>query len=175
MKKNLMSVLILALVLVNLVFTAILTFSIMPAATNANKLIEEVAKAIHLELNAGKTTGQNNVSMKNLETVNLDGGEQLSINLKKTGDGEEHYAVVKVYLSLDKSHEDYETYGTAGIESKTSLIKGVVLSAVSSHTADEMNDSDVREEVLENILEELQALYNSDFIVAVGFSQCLVQ
>ena len=37
-----MSVLILALVLVNLVFTAILTFSIVPATQNANKLIEEV-------------------------------------------------------------------------------------------------------------------------------------
>ena len=45
MKKNLMSVLILALVLVNLVFTAILTFSIVPATSNANKLIEEVAKS----------------------------------------------------------------------------------------------------------------------------------
>ena len=64
MKKNLMSVLILALVLVNLVFTAILTFSIVPATQNANKLIEEVAQAIHLELNAGKNTGQNNVSIK---------------------------------------------------------------------------------------------------------------
>ena len=65
MKKNLLSILILALVLANLVFTALLTFSILPATKNANKLIEEVAEAIHLELNAGKTTGQNNVSMEN--------------------------------------------------------------------------------------------------------------
>lgn len=174
MKKNLMSVLILALVLVNLVFTAILTFSIVPATQNANKLIEEVAQAIHLELNAGKNTGQNNVSMANLEAYNVNDGETMTINLKKGSDGEDHFAVVSMYLSLNKEHEDYETYGTT-MSSKDSIIKDTIISAVSAHTKEEMNDPDVQDEVEEEILVSLQALYNSDFIVAVGFNSLLLQ
>lgn len=174
MKKNLMSVLILALVLVNLVFTAILTFSIVPATQNANKLIEEVAQAIHLELNAGKNTGQNNVSMANLEAYNVNDGGTTTINLKKGSDGEDHFAVVSMYLSLNKEHEDYETYGTT-MSSKDSIIKDTIISAVSAHTKEEMNDPDVQDEVEEEILVSLQALYNSDFIVAVGFNSLLLQ
>lgn len=174
MKKNLMSVLILALVLVNLVFTAILTFSIVPATSNANKLIEEVAQAINLELNSGKSTGQNNVSMESLETYNVNSGETMTINLKKGSDSEDHFAVVSVYLSLNKEHDDYETYGTT-MESKDSIIKDTIISTISVHTKEEMNDPDVQDEVEEDILGELQALYNSDFIVAVGFNSLLLQ
>lgn len=174
MKKNLMSILILALVLANLVFTALLTFSILPATRNANKLIEEVAEAIHLELNAGKTTGQSNVSMENLETYNLSEGETITINLKKGSDGEDHFAVVSVYLSLNKEHEDYDKYG-ATMDSKASIIKNAVISSISAHTKEEMNDQSVQDEVVEEILESLQMLYDSDFIVSVGFTSLLLQ
>ena len=50
MKKNLMTVLVLALVLVNLVLTAILTISILPETKKANELITQVCNAIDLEL-----------------------------------------------------------------------------------------------------------------------------
>lgn len=174
MKKNLLSILILALVLANLVFTALLTFSILPATKNANKLIEEVAEAIHLELNAGKTTGQNNVSMENLETYNLSDGETMTINLKKESDGADHFAVVSVYLSLNKEHEDYKKYG-ATMDTKASIIKNAVISSISARTKAEMNDQGVQDEVAEEILESLQTLYDSDFIVSVGFSSLLLQ
>ena len=53
MKKNLMSVIILALVLVNLVLTAILTFTIIPQTKKSNQLVDQVCSAIDLELESG--------------------------------------------------------------------------------------------------------------------------
>ena len=49
MKKNLISVLILALVFANFVLTAILMFTVLPETQKANTLIEKVCSAIDLE------------------------------------------------------------------------------------------------------------------------------
>lgn len=174
MKKNLMSVLILVLLLVNIAFTAVLTFSIVPATSNANKLIEEVAKAIHLELNSGKTTGANNVAIENLVEYNVQEGETMTINLKKGEDGGDHYCVVSVYLSLNKADDDYETYGSK-VSEYDSLIKNEVISVIGSYTKDEMNSSDTQRDAQEQILEGVQALFNSDFICGVGFSSIICQ
>ena len=61
MKKNLMSVVILALVLANFVLTGLLVFTIIPETRNANKMIEAVCAAIDLELSSGVTTGTSNI------------------------------------------------------------------------------------------------------------------
>ncbi|MBE5900579.1 MAG: flagellar basal body-associated FliL family protein [Lachnospiraceae bacterium] len=172
MKKNLLAVLILALVMVNLAFTAIMAFSIVPATKNANKLIEDVAKAIHLELNAGKTIGQNNVSMENVEERVINGGETQTITLKKGDDGKDHFAVVTVYLALDKENEDYSKFSA---DLKESTIMNYVMNAVSSHTKEELGNQEVVEQIQDDLLEDLQALFDSNFIVAVGFKSMLLQ
>ena len=56
MKKNLMTVIILALVLVNLVLTAILAFTIIPQTRKSNQLIDKIASAIDLELEDGRSS-----------------------------------------------------------------------------------------------------------------------
>ena len=57
MKKNLMTVVILALVFANFVLTAIMMFSVLPQTQKANELINKVCAAIDLELNSGAATG----------------------------------------------------------------------------------------------------------------------
>lgn len=54
MKKNLITVIVLALVLVNLVLTAILTITILPETKKANELITQVCSAINLEKRKNK-------------------------------------------------------------------------------------------------------------------------
>ena len=56
MKKNLISVLILALCFANLVLTALLIFTIIPETKKANNLIDQVCQAISLDLNSGTAT-----------------------------------------------------------------------------------------------------------------------
>ena len=71
MKKNLMSVLILALVLVNTILTAILAIGIIPSVKKSNQLVETVASAINLELNGANGESAASVPMAQIETYDL--------------------------------------------------------------------------------------------------------
>ncbi len=167
MKKNLMSVLILALVVANLILTAILMISVVPQTKNANELITKVCSAIDLELEGGKESASIDIPMDQIESVALADGETLNINLKDDGSGKNHYAVVSVSLALDTKNEGYETYGPEGISSKQDIIKDEIIKTVSSHTIKEMKEN--RAGVQDEILERLRKLFDSDFIVSVVF------
>ena len=52
MKKNLMSVIILALVFANFVLTAILMFTVIPQTKKANNLIDQICESVSLYLNS---------------------------------------------------------------------------------------------------------------------------
>ena len=166
MKKNLMSVLILALVLANLVLTAILMISVVPQTKKANELITKVCSAIDLELEGGKDNSALNIPMERIETVSLNEGQTMTINLKTGDDGEEHHAVISVSLALDKS-DGYKTYGPDGISAKADLIQDEVNKIVGSHTIEEMRES--QSDVQDEILGRLRRMFDSDFIVSVAF------
>ena len=169
MKKNLMSVLILALLVVNLVLTAITMISIVPSAKKSNELITEICTALDLELASGRTANLSNVPIENRVPYTLDGS--LTVNLRNSEDGSEHYAIVSVVLSMDKSHEDYEALGLKGIQAKTydSNIKNIVNDVVSTYTKEEILSERSRAE--KEILEKLQGFFDSDMVVDVGFVQ----
>ncbi len=165
MKKNLMSVLILALVLANLILTAILMISVVPQSKKANELITKVCSAIDLELESGKEEGAIDVPMSQIEEVKLSEGEKMTINLKNT-DGKDHYVMMSVSLALDTKNEDY-TDATV-ISDKEGIIKDEINKIVSSHTIDDMR-SDTKG-IQNEILKSLRKMYDSDFIVSVVFS-----
>lgn len=165
MKKNLMSVLILALVLANLILTAILMISVVPQSKKANELITKVCSAIDLELESGKEEGAIDVPIAQIEEVKISEGEKMTINLKNT-DGKDHYVMMSVSVALDTKHEDY-TDSTA-ITNKEGIIKDEINKIVSSHTIDDLrNDT---KGVQNEILKSLRKMYDSDFIVSVVFS-----
>lgn len=170
MRKNLMSVLILALVLINTIMMAVMMISIIPSLKKSNAMIDQVAGAISLELYEDGEGGGINVPMSQVSTFELE--EELTINLKADDDGKDHYAIVKVSIAMDTKHEDYKTYGET-ISEKGSLIRNEVISVVSSYTYDDFrsNQTEVQEEILDN----LRSLFDSDFIVSVGFSSVTCQ
>ncbi|SFB25148.1 Flagellar basal body-associated protein FliL [Acetitomaculum ruminis DSM 5522] len=170
MKKNLFSIIICVLLIINIVFSALLTFTMVPAISNSNELIAKVASAIDLEVESYGTTGVDSVPIENIEVYNI--ADSMTINLKKGEDGADHFAVVSVSLSVDKESEGYEKY-FATISEKESLIKDKIRSVVSSYTIDQIKDDE--NAVLEEILESLQALFNSDFIISVSFSSAVYQ
>lgn len=167
MKKNLMSVLILALVVANLILTAILMISIVPQTKKANELITKVCSAIDLELEGGKENASINIPMEQVEQVKIAEGESLTINLKDSGDGEKHYAVISVSLALDTKNKGYKTYGTEGISGKEDIIKNEIIKIVSNHTVEDMKEDQAG--VQDEILSCLRSLFDSDFIVSVVF------
>ena len=175
MKKNLITVVILALVVVNLVLTAVLTISIVPETKKANELITKVCSAIDLDLRAGDTSGSLAIKVENMVDYAVSSGETMTVNLADSGDGNLHYAVLSVSLSLDSTNEDYAKFGDGAgdLSSYDNVISDTIKTAVASHTIDEMRNDE--EGVKEDILEALQTLFQSSFIVRVNFSSATYQ
>ncbi len=172
MKKNLITVVILALVVVNLVLTAVLTITIVPETQKANELITKVCSAIDLDLQAGDTAGSLSIDVADMVDYAV-GDEALTINLADSGDGASHYAILSVTLSLDSTNDDYATYNSGDLSAYSSVIKNDIISVVSAHTIDEMRNNE--DAVKEEILEDMQALFKSSFIVRVNFASATYQ
>lgn len=169
MKKNLMSVIILALVLANLILTAVLAFTIIPQTKKSNELIDQVCSAINIELEGGQNKNSSAVPIEDIEVYNIT--DSFTVGLASNGDGKKHYAVFSVGLSMNTKSEEYETYGGAeGLTEKETIIRSEINSIVSAYTVDEF-DADGQKAVKAEILEAMQDMFGGqDFIVAVNFS-----
>ncbi|RHQ02367.1 flagellar basal body-associated protein FliL [Roseburia sp. AM51-8] len=164
MKKNLITVITLALVVVNLVLTVILTITILPETQKANELITKVCSAIDLDLESGSATSNANIPIDQIEVYNID--DEQTINLKQDGDGKDHFAMITVSISMDTKNSDYKDLKPQ-VEEKVNLIKGDINNIVSQYTIDEIKNN--QSAVQDEILKDLQKMFGSDFIVAVGF------
>ncbi len=164
MKKNLITVITLALVVVNLVLTVILTITILPETKKANELITKVCSAIDLDLESGSATSNANIPIDQIDVYNIE--DQQTINLKSSGDGKDHFAMITVSISMDKKNKDYKDLQPE-VENKVELIKGEINNIVSQYTIEEIKDN--QSAVQNEILKDLQKMFGSDFIVAVGF------
>ena len=164
MKKNLITVITLALVVVNLVLTVILTITILPETQKANELITKVCSAIDLDLESGSATSNANIPIDQIEVYNID--DEQTINLKQDGDGKDHFAMLTVSISMDTKNSDYKDLKPQ-VEEKVNLIKGDINNIVSQYTIDEIKNN--QSAVQDEILKDLQKLCGSFFIVAVGF------
>lgn len=169
MKKNLMSVLILALVLVNLILTGILTITILPQTKKSNELVNKVCSAIDLELESGDGTESASIPMDQIVTYKIE--DVMTINLKTGADGETHYVKLTASISMDSKNDGYKTYGEDMADRET-ILKDTINSVINTYTMDEFNAD--RQAVKDAILAELQKQFGSDFIIAVNFSEVTV-
>lgn len=171
MKKNLMSVLILALLIVNIVLTVITMVSVTSTNKKTTSVVNSIATVLNLELNtSGEDTAGKEVSIDDTAVYNIE--DSMTIPLRKGEDGKEHYALVSVSLAMNTKDKDYETYGTK-IADNESLIKGEIVEAFGSYTMEQIQaDSDV---VRDDILARIQGLYDSKFVYKVTFRDIIIQ
>lgn len=162
MKKNLMTVIILALVVANLVLTAIMMFTIVPQTKKANEMITKVCEAIDLELNSGAATGLSNLPIDQIETYDVADGETITVNLKDGG-----YAVVSVCISVNNESETYEDSTTEPLSTKESIIKDSIIEIVGNYSKDELNAS--KDDVKSELLKTLQKTFGADYVVGISF------
>ena len=170
MKKNLLAVIILALVLVNLILTAVLVFSIIPQTKKSNELIDQVCAAINIELEGGQNKDSSAVPIEEIAVYNIT--DNFTVNLADNGDGKKHYAVFSVGLSVNKTSESYATYGgdeMTELTDKETFIRSDINTVVAKYTEEEFN-ADGQKAVKEEILSKMQDLFGSDYIVGVNFS-----
>ena len=135
MKKNLLAVIILALVLVNLILTAVLVFSIIPQTKKSNELIDQVCAAINIELEGGQNKDSSAVPIEEIAVYNIT--DNFTVNLADNGDGKKHYAVFSVGLSVNKTSESYATYGgdeMTELTDKETIIRSDINTVVAKYT-----------------------------------------
>jgi flagellar FliL protein len=169
MKKNLISVLILALVFANFVLTAIMMFTVLPQTKKANELIEKVCSAIDLDLNSGAATGTSNIPIDQQEIYKISEGEDITMNLAAGEDGKNHYAVISVSLVLNTASDNYEKYNSDFLTSQDDSIKDDIIKVVSSYTYDQFTTE--QDTIRDQILTDMQDIFGKDYVIGVNFSK----
>ena len=178
MKKNLLSIIILALLVVNLGMTGFMMLSVMTTNSQTAKLISDIAAALELEANGGNSGGFSGsasgvVAVTDVATWGFTGDEKLTIALKPGEDGKAHYMVVEVVFSMNKASADYATLGTEeNLANVKEVVKSEITNTLASYTMEELQggmDAVARETILENV----QAMFNSNFIYDISFSSVL--
>ncbi len=167
MKKNLLTVLILALLIVNIVLTTVMMVSVVSTNKKTAELVTNIATVMNLELTVpGGEVEEKVVSMADTEVYNLEGG--MTIPLVSPADGEQEYIMFEAAISMDTKNKGYKKYGGEKIGERASLIEDAITGVVSRHTQEEcQNDF---ESIKAEILQALQELFDSDFIYKVAIS-----
>ncbi len=169
MKKNLLTVLILGLVVVNMALSAITMFSVTSTNKKTAAIVDNIASILNLEIKESDQEQQGEtsapaVSMANTEVYEIP--DQLTILLKKGEDGEDHYAVISVSVSMNVKDKGYKTYGEKEkMESNSSLIKREITDVYGELTLEEAKAdlSGIQAEILSRV----QNLFDSQFIYKV--------
>lgn len=168
MKKNLMSVIILALVTVNLVLTGIIMFSTVSANRKTIALVDDIAAILNLELESSAGTEEAAeeamVLPENSEVYDI--ADSMTVALKSSNDGKDHYAMCSVSFSINTQHEDYKTYQPM-LAAKESKIKSEIIEVVGQYTKEEAQ-SNVHG-IEEEILKKVQEMFDSDFVYEAYF------
>ena len=172
MKRNLISVIILAFSIINFILLAIIVFTVIPTNKKTANLITDIASIINLTLENGNgEVAAGTVAISDISPYEL--ANEDTVTLKAGEDGQVHYAVIKVMVSMNTTSDDYKKYDPAaetGIGSKASIIESTVQDIVGSHTYEECSSD--KEAVRQECYEAIKRLFdNSDVIYDVSFSK----
>ncbi len=179
MKRNMLSIIILALLVVNLGMNAFLLLSVMSTNQKTAKLISDISAALSLEseeatMAVAGNGGNVTVDAADAAYYDIAGDDQMTIPLKLGEDGTQHYAVVGITLAMNTKNEDYETYGaTESLDARKGIIKSDVQTIIGQYTVEEcqLYQADIAQEILEQIQSEYGG---SQFIYDVRFSTFLL-
>ena len=174
MKKSMLNVITLALVLINLVLTVLLTFSLVSTNTKTNNLITKVAQIVDLDVGgvvADTTTATASVD----DTVYLDvtSNDSKDITVSYTDAGSKtHYVVLNVSIGLNSKHKDYEAKQTSINNGMRMIVSQIITEALKYPYTDVATNKTTIEK---NLLTYLQDQFQSDVIQTVTLTKTLVQ
>ncbi|MBQ2276294.1 MAG: flagellar basal body-associated FliL family protein [Lachnospiraceae bacterium] len=169
MKRSLLTVIILALCVLNFILSAVIVFVLVPTTMKTDKLISKVCAVLDLELEAEQAGDKGKVSMDSITSYNIENGQTITL---QSSDGKSHYVVVEVSLSLNSASKDYESV-SANLATNESLIQDKINSAFSSYTFEDAKAN--QNKIKEDLLKELQEMYNTDCILQVAFRKIVFQ
>jgi flagellar FliL protein len=165
MKKNLLSVIILALLVVNLALTGVMMFSTISANKKTVALVDQIAGILNMEIKADVATDTSKeVSILDTDTYNIE--DDMVITLKRGEDGVDHYALVSVSMSMDKTDEKYAELQPL-VAANESKIKSVINDTFGKYTKEEAAAN--QKAIADEILTQLQTMFGSTFIYEVYY------
>ncbi len=168
MKRNLLSVLILALVLVNVALTAVMMISVIGTNKKTAALIDSISMVLNLEIE--KTEDEEPIPISDLDVYAIP--DEMTILLKADANGGSHYAMVSLSIVMNTKDEDYATYQPM-VSQRESLIKSEIMEAFGSYTKEEVEaDSSI---VANDIKQRLQDLFGSKFITDISIQKLVTQ
>lgn len=177
MKKNLISIIILALLIVNIALTAIMMFSVVGTSRKSAALVDNIATALNLELtdgSAGAEAEKAVVPMSDIDTYDISEKMTIPLKVETNADGKDevHYFISNITLSMNTKDKGYKSYGET-LGDRESLIKSEISDVIGQHTVDEARNN--QDQIRDEILVRIQALFDSEFIFNVSFSDTMVQ
>ena len=89
------------------------------------------------------------------------------MTLKPDSEGNPHYVVMSVSISMDSTHDDYATYGSGDLSAYDTQLLDMIGSTISEYTLEEFTSGQT--EIKKTITEKLQSMFNSRFILGVNF------
>ncbi|MCH5264877.1 MAG: hypothetical protein J1F02_03185 [Lachnospiraceae bacterium] len=165
MKKNILTIVIMAATLMNLILTIVLIFSVMPAMNKTGNLIDKVASVIDLEID--DKNEQEEYTIEDLVTFPIQYESNQTINLQKDpGDSTAHYAQLSgMVISFNPKAEDYDDI-YASVTTNTVYVEDIVKATIGEYSLTTYNDTAVKEEALKRIQER----YNTKCIVDISLT-----
>lgn len=167
MRKNILTIIIMAITLINTILTAVLIFVIVPTSNKTNQLVTKVASIVDLELESPEGK-EPELSISDIKSYEIP--EKLTIKLKGNS-GNSNYAVLFVSLSMNSKHKDYTDYSTK-LEENENAIKEIVTEEFEKYTKDEIPNN--KQAIKEKVLTRIQDLFQSDFIFSVTFGNLIL-
>lgn len=172
MKKNLITVVILAISIINLVFNILLVLVFMPSTSKTNKLITDIAEVLDIEI-ASQTKDDSTFDVSNLAHYQLEQGNP--INLKNDGSGDLHVVQYGLTINMDKTASDYSKV-SANIEASTAMIYDMARNIIGSYTYTEVIDGETTtNKIKEELLKQLKETFNTECIYSVSFYNWVAQ
>lgn len=180
MKKNLVSIIILALLIVNLVLTCFMMFTFTGAAQKTWTVVSDIAFAMNMAKGGVPGTEavaeEEKVPIDDLFPYNI--AEPMTIPLKREAPDPEtgkesptNYIVLGVSLQLNSKHKEFKKYGEGDLTQYVAMIQDEINKVFGKYTRKEIEaeDQDTMNAIKREILAQIHAIYDSDFIYDISF------
>lgn len=175
MKKNLLSIIILALLVVNIALTGIMMVSMMGTNKKTADLVSDIAAVLNLELGVDEEEEEKEIPMSQQYIWNME--EKMTIQLQSEELYDEagnykgvkdHFLVFNVSFILDTKGDGYKEFGGENFANYETVIRDAITVTASKHTIDDCRND--FESMREEMLQAVKALFEEEFIYKIAIN-----
>lgn len=166
MKKNILTIVIMAATLINVILSAVLIFTVMPAMNKTSNLVDKVASVIDLEIEDADPEEQE-WTIDDLQAYTKTYDSTANINLKKdVGEDANHYAQLTGFsVSFNTKADDWESISES-ITANDIYVDDIVKETIASYTVSTIDQTQVKTEIVKKIQEK----YNTKAVVLINLN-----